>query len=166
MPPRNPPRALASEGNLARRVAFERERLGMTYDGLAKRVTEAGCPIQGSAIYKIERGDPPRRITVDELIGFSRVFDIAPEDLLVPTEVVADRALMDAMDDLAKAQLDLEAAIRRRDEVEKDVRARLKKLGVELGDVSSGSADGHGFMTASLSGRTGGGSRGKRRKKA
>lgn len=82
MPRPNPSRSLAAEANLARRVAAERERRGWSNDGLAGRMTAAGCPIQASAIFKIEKGDPPRRITVNELVGFSAVFGIPLTDLL------------------------------------------------------------------------------------
>lgn len=88
MPRPNPPRLLRSETNLARRIAHERESRGMTNEGLAKRMTDVGCPIQGSAIYKIEKADPPRRITVDELVAFAVVFETSVEDLLKPLELL------------------------------------------------------------------------------
>jgi hypothetical protein len=52
-------------------------------------MTRLGCPINASAIYKIEKADPPRRITVDELVGFSRAFEISVEDLLLPPEIAS-----------------------------------------------------------------------------
>lgn len=86
MPRPNGPRAIYSEVGLARRIAFERlgQKPPWSYEGLAKRMTDAGCAINASAIYKIEKSDPPRRITVDELVAFSAVFDVPIEDLLVP----------------------------------------------------------------------------------
>lgn len=107
MPPRNVGRSLYSEESVARRVAQERERRGWSYEGLAQRMTDAGCPINQSAIYKIERGTksrtgepgPPRRITVDELVAFSTVFDVPIGDLLLPPDLVAQeeaRGLIDA----------------------------------------------------------------------
>lgn len=93
MPRPNPPRSLRSETNLARRVAHERDRLGWTYEGLAKRMTDAGCSIQPSAIYKIEKADPPRRITVDELVAFAVVFETSVEDLLKPLELLQAEGL-------------------------------------------------------------------------
>jgi transcriptional regulator with XRE-family HTH domain len=97
MPPRNPNRSLFSEEGLARRVALEREQRGWTYEGLAKRMTDAGCPINQSALYKIEKGTkgkdgqpgPARRITVDELVALAQVFDTTPEDLLLPPDLKA-----------------------------------------------------------------------------
>lgn len=93
MPPRNPARSLFSEDGLAERIAYERERRGMTYEGLAKRMTDVGCPINQSAIYKIEKAKPRRRITVDELVAFSTVFEIDVNDLLLPLEAVLDSRL-------------------------------------------------------------------------
>ena len=83
MPRPNPPRKLFAEPHVAARIAIEREARSWSYEGLAKRLTDAGCPIQASAIYKIEKADPPRRITVDELVAFAAVFDVAVEELLV-----------------------------------------------------------------------------------
>jgi transcriptional regulator with XRE-family HTH domain len=91
MPRPNPPRSIASEKALARRIAFERERLEMSYDGLASRMEQVGCPINASGIYKIEKSG--RRITVDELVGFSLVFGVAPQELLLPPELAAREEL-------------------------------------------------------------------------
>ncbi|RIK16417.1 MAG: hypothetical protein DCC50_05015 [Acidobacteria bacterium] len=89
----NAPRTIGKETNLAERVQYEREQRGWTYDALAKRMTEAGCSIDKSAIYKIEKGSPPRRITVDELVALARVFETSVEELLTPVELLRqDRA--------------------------------------------------------------------------
>lgn len=116
----NRPRSIEGESNLARRIQREREYRGLSYEALAKTMTDAGCSIQGSAIYKIEKGDPPRRITVDELVAFARVFDVEVENLLTPVEVLrtkrgkqllkdledADRALLDSMSRLTNGYLE------------------------------------------------------------
>jgi transcriptional regulator with XRE-family HTH domain len=87
MPRPNAPRSIASEQNLARRIAYERERQGMSYAGLAQRMTEHGCAIDQSALYKIEKANPPRRITVDELVALAQVFETTVDDLLLPPEL-------------------------------------------------------------------------------
>ena len=99
MPRPNKPRSIASERSLARRVAVERERRGWSYDGLASRMGQVGCAIQSSAIYKIEKSDPPRRITVDELVGFAEVFAIPVQHLLMPPEIAAKERLLDLLTD-------------------------------------------------------------------
>lgn len=97
MPRPNQPRSIASEQALARRIAHERERRGWSYDGLASRMTKAGCAIQSSAIYKIEKSDPPRRITVDELVAFAEVFAVPVQNLLLPPEVAAKEELVELL---------------------------------------------------------------------
>lgn len=84
-------RSVEGESNLARRIQREREYRGLSYEALAKAMTEAGCSIQGSAIFKIEKGNPRRRITVDELVALAKVFDVEVENLLTPVEVLRTR---------------------------------------------------------------------------
>lgn len=83
----NPTRSIEGESNLARRIALERARAEWSYEALARRMTEVGCAINASAIYKIEKGDPPRKITVDELLAFATVFGLDIEDLLTPIDI-------------------------------------------------------------------------------
>lgn len=98
MPRPNPPRAIGGEVQLARRIAFERDRHNMTYEGLASRMNKAGCPIQPSGLYKIERGKPPRRILVDELLALAECFNTTVEQLLRPIELVLDEELASLVD--------------------------------------------------------------------
>ena len=84
----NPPRSIGSEDNLAERVQFEREARAWSPARLAQELTLAGCPIQTSAIYKIESAEQRRKISVDELVAFAKVFETTPEKLLVPLELV------------------------------------------------------------------------------
>jgi len=97
VPRPNQPRDVYAENNLRRRVGIEREARGWTYEGLAKRMTDAGCAINASALYKIEKADPPRRITVDELVALSRVLDLTAEDLLAPPELAESKAALVAV---------------------------------------------------------------------
>jgi len=95
MPRQNKPRAVFAEDHLARRVAAERESRGWTYDGLASRMTRAGCPMAPSAIFKTEKSQPRRRIVVDELVAYSKVFGVPIEELLLPPEIVMRNDLID-----------------------------------------------------------------------
>lgn len=83
MPRPNQPRTIDKERTLARRIVELRDQRGFTNESLARRMTDAGCPIRDSAIYKIEKGTPPRRITVDELFGFAAAFEMPVTDLLI-----------------------------------------------------------------------------------
>lgn len=75
---------LASEEALARRITYERERRGWSPGGLAAQMTKAGHPLNQSSVWKIENGQPRRKITVDEMIGFSKVFELPFDELLSP----------------------------------------------------------------------------------
>jgi transcriptional regulator with XRE-family HTH domain len=94
MPKRPSPSVVDSESNVAAHVQEERERRGWSTAELAKRVTEAGCPLSQSAVWRIESGNPRRKISVDELVAFGRVFGkrvdelLAPPSLEVPTDLV------------------------------------------------------------------------------
>lgn len=131
MPRPNRPRHIGGETSLAERIAFERESRGMSYEGLASRMDKAGCAIHASAIYKIERANPPRRITVDELVGFSRVFGISIDDLLLPATVVKEAKLMAGLDELSERFFELSGAQRDFDATV----ARLDSLAGELGFI-------------------------------
>ena len=116
MPRPNKSRGVFAEANLAQRVAHERVARTWSPEGLAVRMAGVGCPINVSAIYRIEQADPPRRITVDELVGFSRVFAIPVEELLLPAAVALERVLVDRLVGWEVAETALQAATTRRDE--------------------------------------------------
>lgn len=127
MPRPNKPRDMFAEEYLAARVALERERRGWTYDGLAKRMTDSGCPIDPSAIYKIEKGKPPRRIVVDELVGFSRVFGLPVEELLLDPRIAAEAELLE----LARQWRSLLA---RRIDTARDLDAQISEVSKRIAD--------------------------------
>jgi transcriptional regulator with XRE-family HTH domain len=96
---------LGNSRSLARRIAYEREQREWKQSTLARRMTDAGYPTTQSTISKLEQTENPRRITVDELVGFSQVFGIRADDLLLPPEVVADRDLRRLLDNWRKSRL-------------------------------------------------------------
>src|SRR3954471_16942436 len=102
MSPRpNRSRGMESEGSLAERIAWERDRRSLSYEALAKLMTDAGCSVQGSAIYRIEKGQPPRRVTVDELVALAEVFGVDRlEDLLEPVELIQQRRAREVASEL------------------------------------------------------------------
>ena len=77
-------------------------------------MADAGCPIQPSAIYKIEKAG--RRITVDELLGFAAAFECSVVDLLRPREVVVSARLSRLFDKWEEARQESLRAQRRTDE--------------------------------------------------
>jgi len=100
----NPLRIIGGEKALAARIAYEREQRGMSYEGLAKRMTDEGCPIQASAIFKIEKSNPPRHITVDELVALGRVFELELDDLVQPMADTAGKRLLELLNTLQGVQ--------------------------------------------------------------
>lgn len=89
MPRQSKPSVLDSEDNVAAHIQGEREARAWSTGHLAKLVTEAGCPISQSAIWRIENGEPRRKISVDELIAFGKVFDMTVDEMLQPREAGA-----------------------------------------------------------------------------
>src|SRR5690625_1943129 len=102
MPRPSQPRSVGAEDNLAERIAYERERRDLSYEALAKLVTEAGCPMQGSAIFKTENevDGKRRRVTVDEMVALARVFEVPIEDMLRPIDEIRDECVRDLVDRL------------------------------------------------------------------
>ncbi len=87
-----------SEENAAERVRLERELRGWSTGELAKRMTEAGYPINQSSVWRIESGEPRRRINLNEAIGFAKVFDLALEDFLGPPTSPEEKIMQQVAD--------------------------------------------------------------------
>lgn len=107
----NRPRAIGGEENLALRIAAEREQRCLSYEALAQAMTERGCPIQKSALQKIEKGKPRRGIKVDELIALADVFDVEVQDLLTDMELIRKRHLQQVVARLDPAEDSLIQAV-------------------------------------------------------
>ncbi len=102
MPRPNTERSIQVEKFLARRIEELRAERKWTYRDLAKEMGDVGCAIEPSALQKIEKGTPPRRIVVNELVAFATVFSVDIADLLVSPdylrEVQFQRDLQEGMD--------------------------------------------------------------------
>ena len=81
--------ALVAEATVARRIRFERENRDWSPAKLAQQMTAAGYPLNQSAIWRIENGDPPRRVNLEEAVGFAKVFEMGLEDLITPVGAMA-----------------------------------------------------------------------------
>jgi len=55
---------------------------------------DVGCALDQSAIHKIEKGSPRRRITVDELVALSRVFDKSLDQLVADPKILEEEAAL------------------------------------------------------------------------
>lgn len=108
---------LMSEHNLARRIAWEMNQRGWSQERMAKEMTDAGFPLHQSSVSKIvnPKDGKRRAISVDDAIGFAKVFGVTVEDLLIPLEAVLDSRIRDTLIRLEKIHqqredLDREAA--------------------------------------------------------
>ncbi|MCX8454681.1 helix-turn-helix domain-containing protein [Paenarthrobacter ureafaciens] len=79
--PKEQPR-VAVEDLIADRIALLRQRRGWTYKQLSVHMARWGCPMDASSLQKIEKGTPRRKISVNELMVFARVFSISLVDLI------------------------------------------------------------------------------------
>ena len=108
MPRPNRGRRIGAEDDLARRIVYERALRGWSYQTLADAMAEVGCPISPSALFRIEHGKPDgdqrtrRKVTVDELVALSRVFDTPVADLLLPPEGARNRFVIEVHERAAR----------------------------------------------------------------
>lgn len=86
------PFSIDTEARLAREIERLRTEAEMSYGELSRRMAEAGCPMDRSSLQKIEKGDPPRKITVNELMAFSLVFEVPVTALLDSVDTRLDVA--------------------------------------------------------------------------
>jgi transcriptional regulator with XRE-family HTH domain len=68
----------------ARRIRYERERLGWSTAELARRVNLGGVQLRQQQVWQIENGKPPRRLSVGEAAAFAKVFGISLAELMTP----------------------------------------------------------------------------------
>ncbi|TDD62425.1 helix-turn-helix domain-containing protein [Actinomadura rubrisoli] len=108
---------LLSEDNIARRISWEMRRRGWSQERMAKEMTDAGHPFHQSSVSKIvsPKDGKRRSISVDDAIGFAKVFGVPFDEVLIPLEAVWDselRAELDRLDELQQQReaLDREAA--------------------------------------------------------
>lgn len=89
--PRQTPRLPGPDDWAAQRVRYERERRGWSTAELARRVTEAGCPLRQQSVWDIENRQPPRRMSIGEAVALADVFGLRLEDITkAPHETVTD----------------------------------------------------------------------------
>ncbi|MGP5124281.1 hypothetical protein ACTXJU_15575 [Glutamicibacter ardleyensis] len=82
-----------AEAQASRVVAEMRQARSWSYGDLSKRMLEvAGCNIDRSSLQKIEKGAPPRKISLNELVAFSKVFE-APLSAFLGVDFDAENEL-------------------------------------------------------------------------
>lgn len=80
MPAKYEGRTIDLEKGVAARIQQLREDAGLSYQDLAEQMKAVGCTIHPSGIQKTEKSG--RRITVDELMGYARAFDVSTAKIL------------------------------------------------------------------------------------
>jgi transcriptional regulator with XRE-family HTH domain len=113
MPRRISSRDLTQERVVAGRVNYEREQRGWSLERLAAAMTDAGCTMPASALHKIEKGDPPRAITLTEFLTFAQVFGLSLSELLTDASRARQRAQAEQLRRLEKAERACTAPIER-----------------------------------------------------
>ncbi|MFN3706960.1 hypothetical protein [Microcella sp.] len=89
-------RLRAAEDAIADRIAHERQARGWSYEKLAAQMRDhAGYVVQPSAIQRVEKGNPRRRIVVDEFVAYVRVFQGSVMEWLMP-DAERDRMKFDS----------------------------------------------------------------------
>ena len=138
MPRPNKPRTIGGEELVARRVAEFRERHHppMTYEDFAMLMAAAGCPIPPSAIFKIEKGEPRRKISVDELVAISIVLGVPVQELVAESAQDLSGGAEQAVREVRVAYEVWEQALRRESEAMAETRAARRTLDVRWEKVS------------------------------
>ncbi|MDO5683549.1 MAG: helix-turn-helix transcriptional regulator [Propionibacteriaceae bacterium] len=104
----NKPRTLGSEKTLAQRIKRERTARGWSPADLAREMTDVGCSMATSAIYRIE--EDTRKISVDELVALTKIFDATMEELLTPIDLLDKRRATELIGKLDEAMAALNKA--------------------------------------------------------
>lgn len=78
--PKRPDRTREVEEQVAALIARLRKRNDWSYGQLADRMTAAGCEMYPAGIQRTEKAE--RRITVEELVAYARVFETPVESLI------------------------------------------------------------------------------------
>lgn len=89
--PPSPPAGVIAAANISRLRSDQR----FTYAALARELAAIGNPIPELGLRRLEQGK--RRIDVDDLVAFARVFKVTPVELLATPGEVATGESADAM---------------------------------------------------------------------
>ncbi|WP_157430640.1 helix-turn-helix domain-containing protein [Actinomadura macra] len=93
---------LMREENLAERIEYEMRHRRWSQERLAAEMAKAGHPIHQSAISKIIKPKDGKRrtISVDEAIGFAKVFETSLEGLMSPMGAAFNQEIRKLMQDI------------------------------------------------------------------
>ena len=116
---------MSAEAQVAARLKWERERRHWSMAEVARRMADAGCPVNQTAIYKIEKGNPRRTISLNEAHALAEVFglDTVGDLERIPEEIVHE-----------DARIFVEETEKLRDDV-RDLLRSLEGVGPRLAEI-------------------------------
>jgi transcriptional regulator with XRE-family HTH domain len=104
MPRVNTERSLDNERMVAARIAYERQQNDWSYQQTSNKLKRVGGSLGAAEIQKIEKEN--RRLSIDELVAFAKLFKLSPNEIMTPLELVLNKR---AMEFVRKADHALEA---------------------------------------------------------
>lgn len=75
---------LSPERAAAQQLRKLREQRGFSYEEMAARMRAHGSRVTGPGLYKTEKGEPPRKLTIDDLVAASQVLGVSTDRILAP----------------------------------------------------------------------------------
>ena len=113
MPPTTPKRTIGGIDTVRERVRREMAAKEWTVPELSRQMESNGCPIQPKSLYRVFDDEQPRTITADEMIAFSRVFDVSLDDLITPIALLDNDRAQELVKEFQDIANDLDSLIDR-----------------------------------------------------
>lgn len=152
------------------RLEWEMKQRSLSYAQVADLLTEAGHPTQPTAIHRLLRGEPRRRLTLNEAAAIADIFDISLSELLLEKDVMlgakanellrelqlATRQISDALGNYRSALEAISAYIERGQEFNDALQANVAKFETavqSLGTYYEDAVDGLYGMDEFLAGK-------------
>lgn len=106
---------LDNERRIVKNISARRQELGLSYEKLATLMRSHGSRVTASALYKTEKGVPPRRLTIDDLIAATHALQLDIADALGSSFRLETHHVHEALEDLTTAGENAASHIRSRD---------------------------------------------------
>lgn len=103
------------ERAIVARLAEYRLSQGLSYQTMAQRMRQFGSKVSGQALHRTEKGVPPRRLAIDDLIAATQVLQLDIADVLGASCRLEAHQVHTAVEDLTTAGEIAASHIRSRD---------------------------------------------------
>ena len=94
---------LGGAADVGLRLARLRGERDWTYRELEEATENAGNRVSASTLWRIENGDPPPKISVNDLVTLCRVFDVTPDDILTLAAEIEWREVKRLSEEMTRA---------------------------------------------------------------